>query len=106
MKTKINGAEMVKNSLIGVGKFNKFSRQNDVKTVLAAINDRSEIKAELDGSLLKIDCSHTFEAEPEIHAAISNLVNGHVTRTEKENLNDGYRTVKSYLIVDLLQPRN
>ena len=107
MKTKVVGSQLIENALIGVGKFNKINRANDVKTVLAAISDNSGLKVELSGSMLKIDCTHTIEAEQPFHDALSMIINGHVTRIEQTMKNDGeFRTMKIYLFVDLLQPRN
>ena len=96
MKTTIGSETMISNCLTNVGNYSKALRANNVKEILAVQRDYDNLK--LEGSILRINISLGLEAEPKIHTALEQIINGHETTLQVE------RSTK-IMFVDLLKPR-
>ncbi|MFH1118215.1 MAG: hypothetical protein V1775_00220 [Bacteroidota bacterium] len=102
MKTTLGSDQIIQNCLINAGSYNKAARAANVKQILSVRRDLTGIR--LEGSVLRIDISNGIEAEPNIHSAIEQLINGHETTLQEGKSTATGRTEK-ILLVDLLKPR-
>ena len=99
-KKQLSKSAMINNALTGLGIYSKATRSANVKAILDNKSKLSGLRIE--GSCLKINVTLGFSAEPELLSKLQEVINSHEAKVEETTTGTG----QTFLVVDLMKPRN